>query len=65
MELLHQAETAEIFWYYFMELNYLLIYSFIIYSLLFLHFFTLIYFFFFKKKPHRTFDDVHEKQVKK
>lgn len=65
MELLHQAETAEIFCYYFMELNYLLIYSFIIYSLLFLHFFTLIYFFFLKKKPHRTFDDVHEKQVKK
>ena len=65
MELLHQAETAEIFWYYFMELNYLLIYSFIIYSLLFLHFFTLIYFFFKKKNPHRTFDDVHEKQVKK
>ena len=65
MELLHQAETAEIFWYYFMELNYLLIYSFIIYSLLFLHFFTLIYFFFKKTKPHRTFDDVHEKQVKK
>ena len=50
MELLHQAETAEIFWYYFMELNYLLIYSFIIYSLLFLHFFTLIYFFFKKNK---------------
>lgn len=49
MELLHQAETAEIFWYYFMELNYLLIYSFIIYSLLFLHFFTLIYFFLKKK----------------
>lgn len=38
MELLHQAETTDIFWYYFMELNYLLIYLFVIYSLLFLHF---------------------------
>lgn len=58
MELLHQAETTEIFWYYFMELNYLLIYLFVIYSLLFLHFLTLIYVF-LKNNPHRTFDDVY------